>query len=420
MSCFDGNIYIRKDYIVCDPNYGVSLKDLVEKIVNDMPIGGGSSTFTFSCSLLSSCSIGSLSNVDLSGIASGNVLKWNGTTFVPGIATPTLGSIPNVSNGADALNNTTDVGRILVWGSQNQWVPGVIPATTNTVKLNVGAASDQSDELTLTDSTSTTSKLTIQGSGKISVTYDPDTNTFTITDFTSPAFVGFNVYVDEGSDTTLYFGETLSYVNFAYSSVSAYSGVTSSAGIKLQRKVGSSYSNLATGITYNSSGSKTYTLADGSLADQTYTTFASETFRLEGQSTQAGAFYSSTSSIKWITNYYYGYTTDKSHTFTIANLTTGSGTAPISGRTTEADVDKKAFDFTFSSPSGKYIWLAVPTSILTTSGGSIVDTQFILGSNTLGFISTTVANVPSGSSTIEYTVIISSAPQTSALTINFK
>jgi hypothetical protein len=419
MSCFDGNIYLRKDYIVCDPDYGVSLKDIVEKIVNDMSIVGQSSTstVTFSCSLLSACSIGSLSNVDLSGIQTGNLLKWNGTKFIAGGLS--LGSISNISNGVDALNNTTDVGRILVWGDQNQWVPGVVPATTNSVKLNVGASSDQSDELTLTNDAST-SKLTIQGSGRISVTYDPDTNTFTVTDFTSPAFVGFNVYVDGGTNTTLYFGQTLSYINFAYSSVSAYTGVTSSAGIKLQRKTGSSYSNLATGITYNGSGSKTYSLPDGSFTNQTYNTFASEIFRLEGQSTQAGAFYSSTSSIKWITNYYYGYTTNKNHTFTIANLTTGSGTAPISGRTTEADVDTKAFDFTFSSPSGKYIWLAVPTSILTTSGGSIVDTQFILGTATLGFISTTVANVPSGSSTIEYTVIISSAPQTSALTINFK
>ena len=420
MSCFDGNIYIRKDYIVCDPNYGVSLKDIVEKIVNDMPISSGSSTFTFSCSLLSSCSIGSLSNVDLSGIQPDNVLKWNGTNFAPAVATPSLGTIPNVANGVDSLNDTSDVGRPLVWGNQNKWVPGIIPTTTNTVKLNVGANSDQSDEVTLTDNTSTTSKLTIQGSGKIAVTYDPDTNTFTITDFTSPAFVGYNVYVDAGNDTTLYFGETLSYINFAYTSITAYSGVNAASGIKLQRKVGASYTNLATGIAYNSSGAKTYTLADGSLADQTYTTFASETFRLEGQSTQAGAFYSSTSSIKWITNYYYGYTTDITHTFTITDLTTGSGSSPISGRTTEANVDKKAFDFTFSSPAGKHIWLAVPTSILTTSGGSIVDTQFGVGSLTLGFVSTTVASVPSGGSTIEYTVIIGSAPQTSALTVNFK
>jgi hypothetical protein len=415
MSCFDGNIYLRKDYIVCDPDYGVSLTDLIEKVVSNLVISNTQSN-AFSCSLLSSCGIGALSDVSSNTPVLNNVLKWTGTEYAP--STLNLSNLATVSDAADTLNNTTDVGRPLVWSDQNKWVPGNIPAATSTVKLNVGTTSDQSDELTLTDNTSTTSKLTIQGSGKIAVTYDSDTNTFTITDFTSPLFNNFLAKVNNGSGTTRYFGETLAYVNFTYSDVSAYaSGVNVAAGIKLQWKDGSSYTNLATGIAYTNGGATggqtmTYTLADGSFADVTKTIFGSESFRLEGQSTQAGAFYSAVSNIKWITNYFYGYVTSKTYSFVAADLT-GTANAAVTRLSGGTNVDKKPFDFSFPTPAGKFIWMAVPTSLI--SGSSFISGGFPLAETTRQ----TIASVTSGGTTISYTIIISENTLNSLTTINF-
>ena len=414
MSCFDGNIYIRKDYIVCDPNYGVSLKDIVEKIVNDMSIVGQSSTSTvaFSCSLLSTCSIGSLSNVDLSGIQTGNLLKWNGTKFIAGGLS--LGSISNVSPDVDTLNNTSDVGKILMWGDQNKWVPNVIPSSSSSVKLNVGTSS-RNEEITLNNTTAT--PLIINGSGKISVDYEPTTNTFTITDFTSPQFNGFSARVNTGTGTTRFFEETLNNINFVYTSISTPSAVKTADGISLQMKDGSasSYSNLKTGITYSTptENPKSYQLADLDFTDVIKTTFGSETFRLEGQGTQGGAFYSGTSSIKWITNYFFGYVTSKTYTFVAADLTgtVSSGVTRLSGG---GSVDKKAFDFNFPSPAGKFIWMAVPTSLIT--GSTFISGGFPLAETTSR---QTLASVTSGSTTISYTIIISDNALNSNLTINF-
>jgi hypothetical protein len=249
------------------------------------------------------------------------------------------------------------------------------------------------------------------------VSYNIDTNTFTITDFTSPTFNGFITKVDDGSSTTRYFGEKLSYVNFTYDNVSAYSsGVSVADGIKLQWKNGNTYDNLATGIAYTNGGATggntmSYTLADNSFTDVTKTTFGSESFRLEGQSTQAGAFYSAVSNINWVTNYYYGYVTSSSHSFTTADLT-GTVTTGVTRVGTVSNVSKKAYDFTFPSPAGKYIWMAIPTVLISGS-------TFVLGGLELGEASRqTVTGVTSGGTTISYTIVISSNPQASALTIN--
>ena len=413
MSCFDGNIYLRKDYIVCDPDYGVSLTDLIEKVVSNLVISNTQSN-AFSCSLLSSCGIGALSDVSSNTPALNNVLKWTGTEYAP--STLNLSNLATVSDAADTLNNTTDVGRPLVWSEQNKWVPGNIPATTSSVKLKVGTSSDNED-LTLTDS-NTPTQLFINGSGKISVTYNSDTNTFTITDFTSPLFNGFVVKVNNGSGTTRYFGETLAYVNFTYSDVSAYaSGVNVAAGIKLQWKDGSSYTNLATGIAYTNGGATggqtmSYELANGSFADVTKTIFGSESFRLEGQSTQAGAFNSAISSIKWITNYFYGYVTSKTYSFVAADLT-GTANAAVTRLSGGTNVDKLPFNFSFPTPAGKFIWMAIPTSLI--SGSTFISGGFSLAEATRQ----TISSITSGGTTISYTIIISDNALNSATTINF-
>ena len=414
MSCFDGNIYLRKDYIVCDPNYGVSLNELIEKVVSNIVISNTQST-AFSCSLLLSCGIGMLSDVSSAIPSLNTVLKWTGTQYEP--STLNLSDLATVINSADSLNATTDVGRPLVWGNQGKWVPGSIPSSSSSVNMKVGTPSTF-ETISINDSTSNPTPLLIQGSGKIAVTYDVDTNTFTITDFTSPLFNGFLAKVDNGSGTTRYFGETLSYVNFTYDSVSAYaSGVNVSAGIKLQWKDGSSYTNLATGIAYTNGGATggqtmSYQLANLSFADVTKTIFGSESFRLEGQSTQAGPFYSAVSNIKWITNFYYGYVTSKTYSFTATDLT-GTANVAVTRLSGGTNVDKKPFDFSFPTPAGKFIWMAIPTSLI--SGSTFISGGFSLAETTRQ----TISSVTSGGTTISYTIIISDNALNSATTINF-
>lgn len=412
MSCFDGNIYLRKDYIVCDPDYGVSLTALIERVVLNMPnIGSSSGGTTFSCSLLSSCSIGLLSDVSSSTPSLNNVLKWTGTQYEP--STLNLSDLATVSNDSDSLNTTSDVGKVLTWSNQGKWVPNIIPSSSSSVKLNLGTSGNNED-ITLNDSTTT--PLIINGSGKISVTYETTTNTFTITDFTSPQFNGFSARVNTGTGTTRFFGEPLNHINFVYTSISTPSAVKTADGISLQMKDegASTYSNLKTGITYASptQNSLSYQLPEGDFENVTKTIFGSETFRLEGQTTQAGPFYSSTSSIKWITNYFFGYVTSKTHTFIAADLTgtVSSGVTRLSGG---GSVDKKAFDFNFPSPEGKFIWMAVPTSLIT--GSTFFSVGFPLAETTRQ----TLASVTSGSTTIGYTIIISDNALNSNLTINF-
>ena len=375
MSCFDGNVYLRKDYIVCDPKYGISLNDLVEKIISNMPISGGSSSnFSFSCSLLEGCSIASLSDVSLTDIESNDVLKWNGSSFVPGTVT-----------------------------------------ASSSVKLKVGTDTNN-EEIVLTDSTpENTTPLLIKGTGKISVIYTPGDNTFTITDYTSPEFNGFVARVGTSSSaTSLYFGETLNRINFEYTSISLPDNVKTSDNINLQQRVGSTstYNNLKTAIPYSSTkgNGQTVQLIDNEFSDITKNTFGSETFRLEGQTTQDGPFYSINSYIKWITNYYYGYVSSGTYTFTVNDLV-NSPSGSVTRLGGSSDVDKKAFNFSFPNPEGKFIWMAIPSSLIPAS--------FNLGGLSLGESPRqTLSLVPSGSITIQYTIVISSNPQSAPLTIN--
>jgi len=412
MSCFDGNIYLRKDYIVCDPNYGVSLNELIEKVVSNLVISNTQST-AFSCSLLSSCGIGMLSDVSSAIPSLNNVLKWTGTQYEP--STLNLSDLATVINSADSLNATTDVGRPLVWGDQGKWVPGSIPSSTSSVNMKVGTPS-RFGTISINDSISNPTPLLIQGSGKIAVDYEPTTNTFTITDFTSPIFNGFSTRVNTGTGTTRYFGESLTTVNFVYTSISTFSAVKLSDGITLQIKNGSSsnYLNLKTAIAYTSNGNAlSYQLPELDFEDVVRTNFGSETFRLEGQATQGGPFYSNTSSIKWITNYFYGYVTSNTYSFTATDLT-GTANAAVTRLSGGANVDKLAFDFSFPNPADKFIWMAVPTSLI--SGTTFKDP------NGFGLAETTrqtILSVTSGGTTISYTIIISTNALNSATTINF-
>ena len=375
MSCFDGNVYLRKDYIVCDPKYGISLNDLVEKIISNMPISGGSSSnFSFSCSLLGACSIASFSDVSLTAIQENDVLKWNGTSFVPGTVT-----------------------------------------ASSSVKLKVGTDTNN-EEIVLTDSTpENTTPLLIKGTGRISVIYTTGDNTFTITDYTSPEFNGFVARVGTSSSaTSLYFGETLNRINFEYTSISLPDNVKTSDNINLQQKVGSTsnYNNLKTAILYNSTpgNGQTVQLTDIEFSDITKNTFGSETFRLEGQTTQDGPFYSINSSIKWITNYYYGYVTDKTYQF-VANDLTGIATSGVTRLSGSNDVDKKAFNFNFTNPTGRFIWMAIPSILIPAS--------FTLTGLSLGEASRqTLLAVNSGNVTISYTIVISDQTQSAPLIIN--
>jgi hypothetical protein len=376
MSCFDGNVYLRKDYIVCDPKYGISLNDLVEKIISNMPISGGSSSnFSFSCSLLEGCSIASLSDVSLTDIESNDVLKWNGSSFVPGTVT-----------------------------------------ASSSVKLKVGTDTNNED-IVLTDSTENITPLLIKGTGRIAVSYDIGTNTFTITDYTSPEFNEFVARVGTSSSaTSLYFGETLNTINFRYTSISLPDNVKTIDKINLQQRVGSTpnYNNLKTAIPYVSplpETGQTVQLTDIEFTDITKNTFGSETFRLEGQTTQDGPFYSVNSSIKWITNYYYGYVTNKTYQF-VTNDLTGTATSGVTRLSGGGNVDKEAFNFSFPNPQGKFLWMAIPSNLI--SGAS-----FTLGGLSLGEAPRqTLSSVPSGTVIISYTIVISDQTQSAPLTIN--
>jgi hypothetical protein len=177
MSCFDGNVYLRKDYIVCDPNYGISLKDLVENIVNNMPISKGSSTsspaLTFSCSLLNSCSVGSLSNVDLAGIQNGDILKWN-TGSSKFVASSDLGTKLNITAGTEAGG----AGTVALTFSGTDTIYGtVVGPKTGTITTSITSAKVGVTHIvihatgslpTISAATGTLSKLS--GSGNYSTT----------------------------------------------------------------------------------------------------------------------------------------------------------------------------------------------------------------------------------------------------------
>lgn len=57
------------------------------------PIVSLASSSSFSCSSLSTCSINALADVDTTGVATGDTLKWNGTNFVPSSSTPTSANL---------------------------------------------------------------------------------------------------------------------------------------------------------------------------------------------------------------------------------------------------------------------------------------------------------------------------------------
>lgn len=57
------------------------------------PVVSLASSSSFSCSSLSTCSINALADVDTTGVATGDTLKWNGTNFVPSSSTPTSANL---------------------------------------------------------------------------------------------------------------------------------------------------------------------------------------------------------------------------------------------------------------------------------------------------------------------------------------
>jgi hypothetical protein len=89
---------------------------------------GYNGTDWLSLGALEDNTIDSLSDVDLTGIQSGQVLKWNGTTFVAADDTDTTLVLANQSVGdlgdVDTTTTAPTDGQVLKWNaSQSKWLP---------------------------------------------------------------------------------------------------------------------------------------------------------------------------------------------------------------------------------------------------------------------------------------------------------
>jgi|SRR6056300_240250 hypothetical protein len=89
---------------------------------------GYNGTDWLSLGALEDNSIGSLSDVDTTGILVGQVLKWNGSSFVAGDDSDDLSNNSiNELQDVDTVTVAPANGQALVWNSaQSKWLPGTV------------------------------------------------------------------------------------------------------------------------------------------------------------------------------------------------------------------------------------------------------------------------------------------------------
>jgi len=304
MSCY-GDIFLRKDLITCDPKYGVSLNNLVKEIVGNIQ----SSSSSFTCASLATCSINALSDVEVSSPQAKQLLSFENGVF----KNKTFGDVysivdlGNVDLPGDLISTSTNSygSKVLGWNFANKAFELQDAASqTITPSLIVGDTDSPTDDIYASGTNQ--GKLIISGGGDIAVSYTPSTNTFTITNLTSPSFTGFALVGTSSTASTpvalspLYFGDALPQLRFYHS------GVTNSTSVKTNDKYtikdGSTtiLSNQDYGVLYGPAVSDTYT------PSVTNTTFATKSYSINGLNKNNNPF-SNTGSVAWGTNYLYGY-----------------------------------------------------------------------------------------------------------------
>jgi hypothetical protein len=387
MSCY-GDIYLRKDLITCDPKYGVSLNALVKEIVDS--ISSSSSTSAFSCASLASCSINALSDVSLTSVSNKQLLvydsgQFQNKTFGDVYSITDIGNVSLPSDIITTLDSTKYSGKVLGWEfSSKAFQLQDAVSTTYTPSLIVGDSDGANDDIYNTDSSlGPTGKLIFKGGGNISVSYNANTNTFTIQDLSSPIFNGF-IIVSSTSNLTptptalpsLFFGESLPTVKFYFSSITNDTNIKTPSTFSIKDGPTTVLSNQAYGSPLRSGPA----ITSGFTASITNTTFASKTYSIEGLNTNNQPFAASTS-IRWGTNYLYGYTYNTS--ISAADL----NNAAINGCSSNG-VFKKALA---TNSKNANITLTYPTVTAYTNGLAIT-AGMLLSANSKLYMATTSGN----------------------------
>jgi hypothetical protein len=414
MACLDGDIYLRKDFITCDPKTGTSLKSLMQYIIDDLVTNSGGGTGTaFSCTMLNGCGIASLSDIITSGSSEGDVLtKLDATTYkflpLPVSGATKLSELSDVS-GTDGLTSSSD-GYALKWSNGDQrFVPGPIQADT-TNYLTIGgedAESKISFNVTNTNSDfpSRTPDFKIIGTGGVSVVFSPDKNQIEISLYSAPAFVGSYVRPNSNNNNKIYVGQTLNTLNFGFTAVNNKGNIKPLTDVELK---GPKYNGTAfvsnqsiKTFPYNFTDTN-YATTSTSTAFQTGTAYVvdnlgSLSYTFSGTGKDNSTFQSSTS-ISRCANLYYG---------TVANRDSTLTNTQINGSTVrEISTITQSF---LIVPNGNYIWFAIPTVIVDNALGIIEFSTTQTGSKTNLAEHTryTVNNVTSGGGqTVQYTVIV--------------
>lgn len=367
MACLDGDIYLRKDFITCNPNNGVSLKSLMQSIVDELVINSGTGgTGAFSCNLLNNCGIGSLADVIIGTPSTGDVLtrQSDGTyRFVaPAVSGATkLSELSDVS-GTDGLGTPQD-GYVLKYSNgDNRFVPGPLEVKTNTL-LTIGTEEiDKQATISLnnTDSSNRPTDFSIVGAGGVNVSFDPNKRVFTISLYSAPSFT--SPYIRPNSNTLnnkIYVGQTLTTLNFGFAGISNKANLKPSSGVDLKgpKYNGTSFVNnsLIKNFPYQNTNT-TYLTDETSNSTQTGSAYLVDnvgniTYSLSGTGKDDSLFVSSVS-ISRVTTLYYGSVSDRDHVFT-NTIINGSSSREISVLTNSFEV----------TTGGNYPWFAVPTVI---------------------------------------------------------
>lgn len=388
MSCY-GDIYLRKDLITCDPKYGVSLNSLVKEIVDS--ISSSSSTSAFSCASLASCSINALSDVSLTSVSAKQLLvyesgQFQNKTFGDVYSIKDIGNVSLPSDIITTLDSTKYSGKVLGWEfSSKAFQLQDAVSTTYTPSLIVGDTDSPTDDIYSTASDAgPTGKLIFKGGGNISVSYNSSTNTFTIQDLSSPIFNGF-IIVSSTSNLTppptalpsLFFGESLPTVKFYFSSITNDTNIKTDSKFSIKDGPTTVLSNQSYNSIRSGPAITTSFTANPAISSNT---FASKTYSIEGENKNNQPFAASTS-IRWGTNYLYGYTYNTSISATDLN------NAAINGCSSNG-VFKKALA---TNSKNANITLNYPTVTAYTNGLAIT-AGMLLSANSKLYMATTSGN----------------------------
>jgi hypothetical protein len=368
MACLDGDIYLRKDFITCDPKTGTSLKSLMQYIIDDLVTNSGGGTRTsFSCNDLNGCGIASLSDVITSGSNTGHVLtKQSDNTYkflpLPVSGATKLSELSDVF-GTDGLTNGND-GYVLKWSNGDQrFVPGPIQADTTSYLTIGGEDTNSKISFPVTnanpDFPSRTPDFKIVGTGGISVVFSQEKNQIEISLYSAPAFVGSYVRPNSNGNNKIYVGQTLTTLNFGFTAVNNKSNIKTLTDVELKgpKYNGSTFvSNQSIKTFPYNTGDTNYATTSTSTSLQTGSAYVvdnlgSLSYTFSGTGKDDSTFQSS-ASISRCANLYSSNVVSRDSSLT---NTTINALTPL-----EISTLSQSFSIT---PGGNYVWFGLPTTI---------------------------------------------------------